>query len=103
MKRRTLRRKVRKEARRSRRSGEISREEYKAALAVAKSDEALDALQREIDYAKLDPYENPSQLWGMDWTEILANLMNWFTENWPQILEFIMTILPLLSEPKHAD
>lgn len=104
MSKRRLRRKVRRQARREYRKGNMTREQYGAAMAVAASDEALVELQKRIDEQQLDPWKNPQRLIGVDWKEFFANLWDWFVENWPKILEIILTIAPLLLlESRYED
>ena len=104
MTKRKLRRKVRKQARREYRKGNMTREQYGAAMAVTASDEALVELQNRIDEQQLDPWKNPQRLIGVDWREMLSNLWDWFIENWPAILKIILTIAPLLLlEPRYED
>lgn len=72
-------------------------------MAVADNEVALNELQVLIKDEKLDPWANPERLVG-DWRDALRNLWDWFVENWPKILEFILTIAPLLLlEPKYED
>lgn len=97
-----LARKVRREARRDRRRGIISREEYNACVAVSEDWDALEQLNRRVE-AEVNPW-NQNGLVGADWREWLANLWDWFKENWPAILEIILTIAPLLLlEPERED
>ena len=37
---------------------------------------------------------------GWDWQTWLANAWDWFVANWPEILKIIITIAPLLLEPR---
>lgn len=104
MRRAKLRRKVRQQARREFRRGAMTQDQFKSAMAVAASNEALDELQQRIDEAGLDPWKNPDRLIGADWRSFFSNLWDWFVENWPAILALIMKIAPLLLlEPKHED
>lgn len=97
-----LARKVRREARRDRRRGVISREEYEACYAVTEDWDALEQLNRRVE-AEVNPW-NQNGLVGADWREWLANLWDWFKENWPEILRIILTIAPLLLlEPEDED
>ena len=97
-----LARKVRREARRGRRRGVMTREEYQACLAVSEDWDALEQLNRRVE-AEVNPW-NQNGLIGVDWREWLSNLWVWFKENWPAILEIILTIAPLLLlEPNYDE
>jgi hypothetical protein len=99
-----LARKVAAQARRAHRRGEMTDEQYKSAMDVANSDKALTELNAKIEEAQLDPYKYPNRLIGLDWKERLKNLWDWFVENWPKILQFILTIAPLfLMETENED
>lgn len=104
MRARKLRRKVRNQARREYRRGNITREAYGHAIAVSNNNQALAELQSRIDSAGLDPWKNPERLYGADWGAFFRNIWDWFVENWPTILEMILTIAPLfLLEPEYED
>ena len=97
---RRLARRVKRQAHRA----QVSNEEWLAVMDVVHSPAKLVILQAKIDAARLNPYDGPANLYGMDWKELWNNIWDWFKANWPAILKFIITIAPLLLEPEqHED
>lgn len=96
MKLRTLRRKLRKQARK-----ETSLKNRMAIQEVLDDDLKLEMLNERIE-AEVNPW-TPQGLVrkeNWDWKTWLANLWDWFVANWPTILKIIITIAPLLLEPQ---
>ena len=81
----------------------MSAQDRQKAELVLSSEEGLRRLDAKIQAARLNPYDGGDRLLGLNWKEVLANLWDWFVANWPTILKFIITIAPLLLEPKHED
>lgn len=102
MKLKKLRKKVRRQARREHRRGKMTDGELRTALAVSNDDVALARLNERVE-REVNPWNRGDGLKG-DWKTILSNIWDWFVENWPKILEIIMTIAPLLLlEPRREN
>ena len=96
MNNRQLARKIRKQARRTHRRGDISLHEYQTCMAAANSEKSLTEINTQIKLAGLNPWENPEGLVGAGIGDFFRKLWDWFVENWPEILALIMKIAPLL-------
>lgn len=88
-----LARKARKQARKARRRGEITGQMYTHIMRATNDPIVLDEWNYQIEEARLNPWDNKTQLMGFSWSD----LWDWFEENWPQILEMLLMILPLLA------
>jgi hypothetical protein len=82
----------------------MDQEQYDACMAVVKNDEALAKLNEKVE-AEVNPWNREDGLVGGSFGEWLANLWDWFKENWPEILAIIMKLAPLLLilEPARED
>lgn len=98
-----LRRKLRRTARRELRQGVLTREEYQTATSIAKDNRALKELSNQIETVGLNPWENPKQFYSNGFGAIFGNFWDWFLENWPEILEMILTIAPMFLENEDAN
>jgi len=92
-------RRIKRQARRA----QVNSKEWKAVNDVCDNPAKLALLQAKIRTARLNPWQGPDKLSGMDWKDILSNLWDYIKANWPEILRLILTIAPLLLEPKHED
>ncbi|MHC4302091.1 MAG: hypothetical protein ACYS7Y_32920 [Planctomycetota bacterium] len=102
MKLKKLKKKVLRQAKREYRRGTMSKAEYDAARNVANDKVALMKLNDRVE-REVNPWNRGDGLKG-DFRTVLANIWDWFVENWPKILEIIMTIAPLLLlEPRRED
>ena len=98
-----LRKKTLKQAKRERRRGSLTQEQYRACIAVVEDHAALVELNERVE-RDVNPWNRADGLIGADWSTWLSNLWDWFVENWPAILKVIMTIAPLLLlEPQNED
>ncbi len=98
-----LRRKLKRQAQSEYAKGALSPVEYRACLALADNEVELSKFNDRIE-KEVNPWNRADGLIGADWKTWLANLWDWFVENWPTILRIIMTIAPLLLlEPKRED
>lgn len=97
-----LRRKVERQARRARRNGSMDAEKFEACMAVVENPEMLARLNEHVE-EEVNPWNREDGLIGADWKEWFANLWDWFKENWPAILAFIMKLAPLLLILEPAD
>ena len=103
MKLEKLRRKTIRQALRERRAGRMTDEEMRAVEVVVNDPKALAELNERVE-RDVNPWNRADGLIGVDWKTWLANLWDWFVENWPTILRIIMTIAPLLLlEPKREN
>lgn len=81
----------------------MTQEQYKACVAVCEDEAALIELNERVE-KDVNPWKRADGLIGMDWKSFWANVWDWFVENWPKILEIILTIAPLLLlEPQRED
>lgn len=100
---RKLRRKTLRQAMRERRAGRMTDEQMLSVQAVVDDPKALAELNARVE-KDVNPWNRADGLIGLDWKELWANIWDWFVENWPKILEIILTIAPLLIlEPKRED
>jgi len=94
-----LRRKLIKQAKRERRKGNMSRDEFLKVVAVADDPAALAELNTRVEeevYA--------TRYSGVTVGGFFSNLWDWFVANWPKILNIVLTIAPMfLMEPKDED
>ena len=97
-----LRRKVRQRARVGLLNNTMTEREYRSAMDVAKDDTLLARLNVRIE-ADVNPWKRADGLIGADWSEIWANLIDWFKENWPTILRIILTIVLIMETNKDED
>jgi hypothetical protein len=98
---RKLKRRATRQLRRDERAGRISVEDYDKAAFVLSTESGLRQLDAKIREARLNPYESRDNLMAMaDWKSVWANIWDWFKANWPAILQFIITIAPLLLDEK---
>lgn len=93
-----LRRKLRKQ---SRKADKLA---HRMAIdEVLNSPLKLEMLNQRIE-AEVNPWNSQGlvrrESW--DWKTWLANAWDWFLANWEEILRIILTIAPLLLEPKRA-
>ena len=91
-----LARKLRRQARRLHRRGDLSQRDYETCMAAANSEAALTEINLQIKLAGLNPWETPEGLSGVGWKDIFKRLWDWFKENWPAILAIIIKFAPLL-------
>lgn len=96
MNNRQLARKIRKQARRAKRRGDISLHEYQTCMAAANSEKSLTEINTQLRLIGMNPWESPKALASAGVGEIFRKLWDWFVENWPTILSIIMKIAPLL-------
>jgi hypothetical protein len=90
-----LRGKVRRETRRGLRNGTMTEYQAKLAYALCDDDDALAELNERVE-RDVNPWNRADGLVGAGFKEWLANLWDWFKENWPEILAIIMKLAPLL-------
>jgi len=93
---RKLQRRTMRRARKELDSGNLHYRDYAKVLDVVGTEEGVRQLEAKIKEARLNPYEGPDRLMSLGFRDIFANLWDWFKANWPAILEFIITIAPLL-------
>lgn len=94
-----LRRKVWQQARLGLLNNTMTEREYDSAMVVARDDTLLAKLNGRIE-SEVNPWNRSDGLIGADWSEIWANLVDWFKANWPTILRIILTIVLLLEPNK---
>lgn len=98
-----LRKKTIRQAMRERRAGRMTDEQMAAVDAVVNDPVKLAELNERVE-KDVNPWNRADGLIGADWREWLANVWDWFVENWPTILKIIITIAPLLLlEPERED
>lgn len=96
MKNKTLARKARRQAKRARRRGEISAQDYETVMAACESDAMLTKWNEKIEEARLDPYAHPGVVVRGGFADVFKVLWDWFVANWPAILSLLLKIAPLL-------
>jgi hypothetical protein len=90
-----LARKARKQARREYRKGNIDRETYDHVLKASRDEQTLEEWNQRIYSAQLNPWDHTGVLYGSLVGFDFSNIWDWFQENWPAILQMLLTILPL--------
>ena len=100
---RKLQRRAMRKARKELNLGNLHYADYIKVLEVVSTEDGLRTLEARIRGACLSPWEGPDRLMGMGVRELFSNLWDWFVANWPAILKIIITIAPLLLEPKYED
>jgi len=91
-----LRRRVRRQAKRELRRGNITSEQYQQCMEVTGSEQGMTMLRDDIDMAGLDPYTRPETLMQGPFMDMLMRVWDWIKKHWPEILAIIMKIAPLL-------
>jgi hypothetical protein len=100
---RRLKKKLRRQARREYRAGRMTGMEFNAAMRVSDDYLLLNKLNKYIE-EEVNPWNRADGLIGASWSDWFSSAWDWFVQNWPTILRFIITIAPLLLlEPKHED
>ena len=94
MKLRRLKKKLRRQALRQRALGKLNVHEFDACMTVSRNPEMLAKLNDNIESMKRLSKGDGS------WQDWFANAWDWFVNNWDEILRIILTIVPLLLEPK---
>jgi hypothetical protein len=80
----------------------MTEREHDSAMAVARDGTLLAKLNNRIE-AEVNPWNRADGLIGADWSEIWANLRDWFKANWPTILRIILTIVLIMETNKDED
>lgn len=88
---RRLARKARRQARRDWWSNRITDQEFFTVMEACKDEEVLQRWLEEID-SQL----NMKVLYGGGWSDFFRNLWDWFANNWDEILEILLRLLPLI-------
>lgn len=96
MRLKALARRVKRQANRELKKGNLSSEDHRKIIAVVQNEHTLRQLRDRIREKRLNPYEGPDRLAGLDWHEIWANVWDWLKANWPEILRIILMLAPLL-------
>jgi hypothetical protein len=99
-----LRKKIRRQARRDFRAGNITRQQFWHCVAVSESSDAvLQKLNSRIEN-EVNPWNRADGLIGADWKGWLSNAWDWFAANWEAILLLVLRISPLLLlSPREND
>jgi hypothetical protein len=99
-------RKVRRVARRQRRHGKIDRDTYQKIVAGSRDPDTVVRWKAAIESRV------PGAPWtiktGADWRNKLAEIWQWFLENWPAILKLLLTLMVFVeplpqSESEESD
>lgn len=103
MKIKRLRKKTLRQARREKRRGRLTDEQYQHILDVCEDEKSLAELNDRIEN-EVNPWNRADGLIGAPNKSFWSNVWDWFVANWPKILNIIMTIAPLLLlEPRNED
>lgn len=97
-----LKRKTLRQARRELRYGRMTNKQMEIVEAVVNDKARLAKLNWQIE-SEINPWKRSDGLVGADWKTWLANVWDWFVENWPAILKLIMTIAPLFLLDEHEN
>lgn len=86
-------RKARRVARRQRRRGKITRDEYNTVVEASRDPEKVAEWEAEVRKQLGAPWETQGRI-------DLSAIWDWFIENWPTILKILLTLLAFVEEPK---
>lgn len=90
-------RKVRRVARRQWRRGKLDRETYRKIVQGSRNPDLVAKWQVAIENGVSGaPW---IQKTGSDWREMLTEIWEWFLENWPEIMEILLTMLIFVKPP----
>jgi hypothetical protein len=95
-----LKRKLYRQATREQAAGRLTQDEWDACVRICLDEEKLAELNERIE-AEINPWRSPRSIASMKAGDVLANLIDWFKENWATILRLILTLIPIFLEPKH--
>lgn len=101
MKLERLRNKTLRQARRELRAGRMTQDEMAKVEAVVANPVTLAELNLRVE-RDVNPWNRADGLTG-GLKDVLTNVWDWFVKNWPAILKIIITIAPLLLEPKREN
>ena len=76
----------------SKRANEISAEEYAEFVKASKDPDQLAKIRRNVERKFQVPWQQGQKYSGIQW----ASIWDWLVSHWPEILKFILSILPLL-------
>jgi hypothetical protein len=97
-----LRRKILRQVTRELAAERMTKAQADSAWAVCEDKEKLAELNERIE-AEVNPWRSRRSIIGMKGGDVLANLIDWFKENWATILRLILTLIPIFLEPKHDE
>lgn len=96
MNNRKLARRARRQAKREYRAGRIDRDRYEHVLKACRDEDTLTEWNARIKSAQLNPWDHQGVLFASLSGFDFSNIWDWFAENWDEILQILLTVLPLL-------
>jgi hypothetical protein len=92
-------RKLRRVARRQWRHGKLDRETYQKIVNGSRNPSTVVKWKRAVE----NGVSNAPWVQKAGVNEIFTTIWDWFLENWPQILEIILTLLVFIEPPPQSD